>query len=487
MRTKLTLFMLLLGGAIQAQTNRSESHLPEWLGARRGYEPAQVRGGIDARLDEQYARKTSGTAYRLTGYSRYDHDEGRIMDSSRYEYSAQRGSYFFDEFENLNAPGGWHHSRPDRYVNLRDESKGGSGEVANVYDAANQITETITRMEWGTFKMEWNYDAAGRAVRMLQSDSSDMGWQRGNGYYYRYNAAGLRTQDSIRDEDANEFVGIVRYHYDAAGNQDTMASLHWNGSELVTDYMYISKYGTGGRMSEGTSYFMNESRDLVPAERFSYVYDAVGKISMSTVSAFYEGAWLPQSRDTIGYTGSKSLYTYRRTETWDLDALAWTPLRSWRYALDGQERWSTEYYDDAKGGALVPESMMTIAYSPAGLVTIAKGYRYDAGSGGYEDSPFEEDRFYYESYQTTDVRETVAGAELRLWPNPAGSELMLASRGVTVKAAVALGANGQRIAMPVQRGMTQQFDVSALPAGVYFLQVWVEGQAGPQSLRFVKR
>lgn len=490
MKTTLTLLALLLSGVTQAQSHLQNTCFTVPAGSKLQAERIAEAGFGPGFILREQSRpdaqaKNTATAHRLTGWSRHDLDAGIQTDTTFLQYTGMRGSSFGNEQMNLLAGTFLTNTQPDRFI--RKDKDGGIMDIEQRYDASNRVIQRTFRSTMYRSKSVMTYDAAGNIATTIESDSAAGTWTPQIARYFRYNAAGTQVFDSVFSIQDNEPQSISYYRLNNAGMIDTFDSYAWNGSAFERQYMTVNTRSAAGSIIYSTSYFVDESGNLIANERFDYIYTPSKELKEDIFSFNVNGTWVPRSRDTFGYTGAKTLNTYLQNDIWDESAGTWEPQRSYTYTLDSKNRWNTEYFSDRKSsGGLVPMHRRDISYNANDLVLETKSYDYVPASGGYSPTAFEQEHFYYESHQTTSVNGAQKIANLRLYPNPANTEISLQSGSSEVESAVILGASGLRMNAAIIVGRTQKIDISALPIGLYFLMVRLSDGSAPQTLRFIK-
>jgi hypothetical protein len=487
MKQTLTFIALLACGASNAQSPQFPlTRLYRTEAARATF--AAVPGPDDVLRNHRSvatASKTAATAYRLTGYSRFDIAHNEFLDSASFSYSGRRGSEFTNEQENLHGGDWWYLSAPDHYFVSKEGSMEDGSEVSRKYNAANQVTEEITRQRSYTRKSVFTYDPDGLLSSLVEFDSTNMGWTASYRYTYTYDAAKRRVQDNITDLSTSQPSGRVEYRYTAAGLQDTLRIRMWDGAGWITSYLTTAKFSAAGLMQQRTTHTLGEDMELYATERMDYTYDGSSRLKTNVTSVFAEGVWVPSYRDSLGYTGTKSLYSFMKSDIYDVDKSSWTPLREWSYSLNAQSRWSIEWFKTPNSnGVLEYKTKTLISYNANGLVSDTKTYTYDRTAQDFPLTNDEVERFQYEPFQTTSVPGTKSPLQLALYPNPVGNTLRLETGGETIVQLDVYSLAGQCVIS--RRNEASQMDVSQLPAGSYILQVQLKDRADAQVLRFVK-
>lgn len=487
MKRPLTLLAMAIAGYSRAQTRPLSTHIPKYLPETERQRIAS-NFGPDAILRNQtlrHANKTTTNFYRLTGWSRYNLLTSAFVDSSVLRYSGQRASSFADESQNMIGGRAWAYSRPDYAVSGRDGNGTDRIENENKYNAAGLETETIFRSSTYTGKSTSTYNAAGQETVTLEFDSSNGGWMANRRYTTTYNAAGRRTSMHIVDLPGSTPVGIVDYFYDAAGNEDTVRSRSWTGLSYEVDYMEVNTWNAANEKRSTTHYYLDDNFNLVPDERVDYTYDASSRLVSSTVQGYINGAWVNDMKDSFAYTGSKPLYTFKRTALWNTGTSTWQGLREWSYTLNAQNLRSIETFKTpGAGGGLEQQTKTEFTYNSTGLITKMETFEYDRTQTQYLASPQERELFHYDLNAPASVKNQGSDTQIGAWPNPVSTVLNIDAGAARIQAIEIISATGTRVLS--QNTDAKRADVSTLPPGLYFLRVRISSAPSPIPVRFVK-
>lgn len=492
MKQTLTVLTLLIAGTAMAQPETATGRLPLRFRREIALRTLNFPGTPASILAKQRADreqgKTAATAYRLTGWSRYDGSSGALTDSSTFRYSGSRGSRFTDEYENSRTGMLSFNCASDYHATYDAPAGSPLRESETIYDAADHVIQDVIRGSFGKLRITNTYDAQGRLATTTEADSSAAGWVPARLYKSGYNAGGQRSRDSVFDLPAMELQYITRHHYDAVGNPDTVEGMFRGGNSWYTDYLLTYTYDKAGNILTTTQFQQDANWEMEPMSLFEYKYDAAARMTESKTSVYDNGTWKLQARDSLGYTGAKRLYTYERTQIMDDATQVWKEHHTSVYALNAQNRWSTSFISSPDStGKMLPLMKVEYNYNSGGLLTKMETVMYDRTQNTYHSAPSITDNLYYETHQTTGLSSPAAALQLKAYPNPAGAVLNLEAPGAAISQIEILSPAGQRVAvLQGTGGAILRIDVAELPAGLYFLQARLQGQRSASVLRFVK-
>ncbi len=341
-------------------------------------------------------------------------------------------------------------------------------------------------------------------------------------YTYLYNAQASAYQSRIRRTQVfDSYDKVVKLTYGgftaSATWKDTARYLY--EYDAVTKKMNKSDYQIwyGGLWSDhGESYIVYDANNNIIAlnsdsRNIDFVYDTKNNLLSMTDQVWDHLAskLVNSERKTYTYVANSSNMETYTLEKWDANSSAWTKNQNWIYKYGSadvdeaiEQAWNGSawantarnlYTYDAQNNRLTDTRQVWDAGSSTFVNATLTNYTYNsynqatkiittswnaASSSWAHTAQDEEMHFYYEYYAPTGIDNITAnGAELKLFPIPAATELNIVMNGATGTNAVAAiyDAKGS-VVMQWAEPMTdtryaKTVDMSALPTGNYILQV----------------
>jgi|GEM_PF-3066851 len=328
-----------------------------------------------------------------------------------------------------------------------------------------------------TWKTTYTYDASNKLIVELESNWDDGAeqWVPVEKYENNYDASGLLilTTDYEWDEVNTQWMKELKseYSYNTSGDLSIRQSFEWDG--------------TG-------SQWVNERRN-------EYTYDD-GKLILLKEYVWNPGAnqFIENWKHEFNYNISGQL-TLEFDHEWDAGSSQWVPILKEEYIYDsngnlernlsyeweqGSNQWltagKTEHtYDNAYefSQLILPYPLDEIVNLFHHMLLDIKAYGWDEASSNWINYFMFE--FSYSEQNIGSVGE-MADEQIRIYPNPAKTELNIYAAGFNIEEVILYTLTGQKI-MKV-RPVDGIVDISHLQAGMYIVELTIENTRIRQKL-----
>lgn len=386
--------------------------------------------------------KTTFTTRRLIGYS-YSIN-GEVLDSARYAYSGNRGSYhntfpssYFPYFNLAGIP----MEQNIKYDTLHKwlGMSGGPnylGYVTYTYNNNVMPTESIDISRGTPFKYEGTYNTANELIKTEVSDTFGSSTLTPKLHIYMsYDGQGRRISDSFFNSTSNFPEDKRTYHYDSNGNLDTFR-------------MY--------------TYFNNEWQLSLQQTN---IYDADGRKLFQLTENDEANGFLPSKRDSFAYSGNAVHPVYHVIERWNTSSNNWEPFEKLMHTLNSNEQPDTTTVYQHNGQWYAIERNVD-QYDNHNLLTQSNGYQ-STGAGQFSTTPYDASYFYYEDIPQQSVAGTAQAKKAVIYPNPAKDVVNIATNNV--RSMQIINITGQILFSSDNINNLTSVNIAAWPAGAYWV------------------
>ncbi|WP_400192092.1 T9SS type A sorting domain-containing protein [Hymenobacter sp. B81] len=330
--------------------------------------------------------------------------------------------------------------------------------MATTYNAADQVTETLTEVNFtGTWnygtRNQFSYDTRRQLTQELYQFYNASGtWYTFDGIRYQnvYNAAGHLTEQTLQHyrPGTGAFVDSVRYLFHGLAPSGEWAELiiqrpsaggQWTNWERQLNVVWYD-FGRKLMSSAQAQVWDNNRWELVT--RLTGTYTATHEVQM--VEERLAGNWVNAQRHTVTYDAQGSL-TGDKTEDWTGTS------------------WGTVF-----------EVALNLYYHPDGTVR-RRIVRVDSNGAGLQYAALDNFSGYQTFVLAARASAALAPGALQAYPNPSADgrftvQLNASSATGELRVTDALGRLVHRQPAPSLPG-TESLDLSQHPAGVYTLEL----------------
>lgn len=361
-----------------------------------------------------------------------------------------------------------------------------NGRIINAIDANGNITESIGRNKSGGTWENDNKDIYNHTNNKI-TEHINQSWVSG---------AWENSEKELSTYDANDKL-------------QEYSELYWTSGSWENNYNYLYQYDANGncisqidRVGSGASWENDAKYDLT--------YDANNNMTELIYSEWTSGAWEEDQKVIITYnsngdqltvlvqdkSGSGWLDDVRYTYTYSgnqktnylaesFDGTVWVKEQNNIYAYTSTGKMESMIMQgwDNVGSAWENVQKLNIEYNSLDLISELNIEVWNSGGFWEKHTGDQKYKFFYESYQTTGIHNlNLNDGNFNIYPNPTANTLNVninleqpTNCSVTI-----LDISGRTFVtqkMIKAKDIQTKFDISALPAGSYFLKVTTsEGQ-----------
>lgn len=403
---------------------------------------------------------------RLVSY--HNKQQGIVWDSIHYYYSGQRGSHL------------------DR---LQDYDQ----EVLSYYALPNtekQLVFCDSQRRWGlTPELEsvpvstayYTYNAANRTTN-IQIGSPYPLFAEQHKLFYN-NDGSIAHFELYLDDGATLFEKTFST-YNSSGKKltDSTFNYEWTNSPSIK---LVYEYNGTGLLARRTTYVWDISNQWLLSDRFNYAYDNQQRLSSVTEQLYEEGTWLDKSKNGYTYTGNSTHFNGFIKYMWHKAQGYWQPRVSAAYEFNSEQQPAivilSENLGDGSmtnppvGNTLTPMLKTLQEYHADGYLERRKSYLY---AGGVCDTIMDGIEYWnYEVYEdgTTGIgKKTLAGEDVRVYPNPASDLVYIDAAGsISIRSVTCFNYLGQVVLKTQPQSRSKiVLNVSGLSAGVYLADIY---------------
>lgn len=455
--------LLICAVVLVAQTTQAQSAYNRTYSYDDLHRMTQV---ILAKQMEPEARyKTTGTAKRLIGQSRY---EGSLLtDSTRHVYRNFKGSahpnensYFSNtqyriEYFDAKKPLAVQYIQSDTSYSYQDNGVNLAllNKVINNYDGNGNQTHAIHQDDDGTYERTIITNGNGKRATVIEKDSAG----------------------------STAYTDKLKHHFIYDGQnriiKDSAIYIPLGLDFYKEDYFYNSN----GNLDSFNIYYMGQS-GWEPSYKIEFLYDGSNRILTSTSFVDNGSGWERNYRDSFAYTGASKQFAYWAIQYWDVNNQYWDDDYGEIVEVDNQNNIIRKYTLDDSSIPMDTTYKLEYFYTSAGLYDSINAYRH-LGNGSF--SPlWAVSHFYYEDYNTVSVAETKSlQSNIKLYPNPANHVLTISTDNEITYSIVNMA--GQVLLTGIVND-THLVDISAMSRGTYILIAKDKTNIQFQSMSFVK-
>ncbi|PZF74523.1 T9SS type A sorting domain-containing protein [Taibaiella soli] len=431
--------------------------------------PAHLKAIFEKQMSKQVVYKTTGSAQRLVGYSKYSFPGNTMTDTMHASFSGGRGDAFRDFIDNLYASGGSNNSQPDAVWETILPSNFKTIDREYLYDNQNHAVKTIDHKN--QYNLVQTYDNAGDAILTKWYDTA---------MTYRFSEYTTYDNQHRKVYDSVWHSGIQRYVYGANG-ADSGIILTWNNTAgaFRPFLMDVELTNTSGQLAFHYQYLGDTITNSwqVPTSRDSLVCNSYGFITKSFSQNYYNGQWNNTGVNVSDYSGSSSIPNYLGYFSIQNNVLVGQYQTF--FTLNGVGNWTGEVrqnWNTATNSWWTSDSI-NINYNTNDLVALVNTFRYDTSTHQYQAAPSAVETYYYEEYDpqetaVTTIQTTSPG--ITAYPNPVSGKLHvdgnIGSKNVSMQI---IGITGVRLfnASGNWQSMNKDIDMSSFANGVYYLLI----------------
>lgn len=319
------------------------------------------------------------------------------------------------------------------------------------YNANNQISEYIYQ-EWESggwvndHKEISTYNSAGKLQEFTRLTWAAGSWDNYENYLYEYDAAGNCTTAIYREPNLSSWSNETKttISYDAGNHATAYLFEEWQaGAWMETSKAEVSYNSNGGTLTILSQEKIGSIWQDV--YRATYIYNDTQK-SECLQETFDGTVWNKTARNIYNYSGSGNLENIVMQQ-WDNPNSAWA----------NNYRLGFEYNAQQLVSALFTEA-------------------WNSGNYWEKTTSSNKIKFFYESYNNTGINNLAHAVSINVYPNPAIRILHVAidwekpqSSTLTV---YDITGRVQVVQVVEKANHTQaKIDISALPAGSYYLKI----------------
>ena len=277
-------------------------------------------------------------------------------------------------------------------------------------------------------------------------------------------------------------VNIVSYAYNGSGElvMDS-ATFHPAAGVWIIDYKFVYTYDGSGNISSIDD-FVDSSGYWQASRRMLFSYNTDNTLHTASVNQYSGGTLIPFSLDSFGYTTGVNYFTFEKTSVFLSDTVACTYLKHVSGAgLPDTVTYS--YFINSPG--LSPQLMMakkvSFVYDTLENPVVASAFNYIiadsfAWTGSYAATAERIFYYHYQTYELSDVKNVVAQAPVKIYPNPATSEITILRPGVSIGSASFVTITNMAGQPVIKQKFlwareSESLAVSELPRGIYILTI----------------
>lgn len=402
-------------------------------------------------------QKTTGAKERLAATSTYTIGSNplnglSLSDSTRLKYSSGRGSSFNiavldmegDISESAMYDSSWSYSVDQGNLELNTLT------TATYNNSNKRISLTDIVSNSGTLendkdtRYEYNTNGDVSIEHSLVWNQATNVWDSMSRKYYTYNSQNKLTEEKIYSVMAAQWSDKTTYHYNSVGYMDTVLVESYNGTSWEPQNREI------------LSYYTNNNLKVTLSQRFD-----------NTMMD-----WKNDYKDSLGYTGNATVYTFNESKHWSDMLNDWENDMQITRTLNSNNLPSQQTINVWDGSSNTWQSEGTFEFTyNANNNPVKMEMKYVIQS-----IPLTVTRMnmYYENYFDLGIDNGVSKvSKLSVYPNPATDKITLSfdKQNSNTVILTIVNAAGQVIARSSRKLENNNVDVSlmGLQAGTYYI------------------
>ena len=400
------------------------------------------------------AAKTTTQKKRLIAYSYVA--GGTLEDTSRYFYSASRGSSHphLYTYQDVFSPREHNYVMGGNMMNRQfikcdsslmwdaDNNFNLVHKRSYTYDQQQRATSQLdSNVLWYYSKLDLSYDAMGRLSSYVSYDTTG-----GSALipkmqvYIQYDAQGKRVADSGVSLITPVPLLKIEYTYD---NNDNLISRLYNS-------FYQGVWN--------------------PYFRYDYLYDNSDRLLSFSAQYYDMGGFVNSNKDSFQYTGANLGFTSYANYSWNSNTQSWVPDIREIDVVNAQGLVDTYYLHKWTGLSYDTMEKDVVVYDADGLVQYINGYAYN-GNGVYSTTPYDKQTMYYETYIDLDVDQLEDPAALSVYPNPFSGVLNVRRSTATTASGEIYGSDGKLVKQLSLAREIETINTGSLVPGTYYLMI----------------
>lgn len=450
---------------------------------------------------------TTQAQYRCNGFYTEQHDGAeykKTNDSFKFYFS---GSHAFNETLGLDIP--------DYYAQMFIESLGEEldnnkypQEMIGPQYASDSIYSWRANAS-GTLFEEYsqNYVTSrnedGNITSEISQNYSGGTWVGDYKYIYSYNTENQVTQIITQNWSGGAWTNNDRKDAEYTGGKMTkLTDYSWSGGAWVADDRKIYEYEAGNCVMVVTQYYSGGT--WINQEKTSITYNSSSKIVSILEYNWSGGAWVSDSKMEFTYNTSNQLTEVLAQNyvggAWENDFHAFYSYSSGQKSSYILKEWSAGVWDNkvrkiytyGSNGKIkdvsksnyniglsewVNDIKINITYNSNNLITTIYYESWNTSASAWEKaSGNDKYTFLYESYTPSGIEPINLEGTVNIFPNPANNSLQVQldwtqAQSTQIGIYDMSGKLWKNIDYPSSQTLHTSLDISALPAGAYFLNI----------------